>query len=88
MFDIIVLNALSSRQIDEGRVTIDHHDRILNREDVLIINDTLIFYFTHLAHSTEKEWRRKNNRVPFYHDLLVLRRKKVGEVSALQRGVT
>ena len=55
MFDITVLNALSSRQIDEGRVTIDHHDRILNREDVLIINDTLIFYFTHLAHSTEKE---------------------------------
>ena len=52
----------SDKSKKAGWITIDHHDRTVNRvEDALIINDTLTFYFTYLAHRTEKEWTRKND---------------------------
>ena len=53
MFDIIVLKALSRRQIEEGKMTIDHRDRIVSRVDALNINDALILYYTYLLHRTE-----------------------------------
>ena len=53
MFDIIALKALSRRQIEEGKMTIDHRDRIVSRVDALNINDALILYYTYLLHRTE-----------------------------------
>lgn len=53
MFDIIVLKALSRRQIEEGKITVDHRDRIVSRVDALNINDALILYCTCLLHRTE-----------------------------------